>query len=536
MPIPKKLPSFEIEGRLVRVDTEIRNKGGRGFAAGAVAMNALDIAFIRAEREYTLQEVFAEGSQLPNLTSGAAETLMTLTFLRLVAMTACRPQTADDLKALTNDEISRRVTVYLHNNRSLFELQGDKPFLQYPQAKAAKQGKTQECPTIGGFIPGFVSGNRGMINTNEYLSRPSQADRLRALLFAVMMPFPGKKTDKSVWVSPNRSGSRKAFLSPMLGRNGIVHSFVRGKTLLDTVRLNMICEADLKGSAFTEGFGVPAWEKMPLEDNQTAEQLRSSYFGQLLPMLRFVLLDGDLIRPAFGVEPNDAIPVTTAAYGTDRNGNPRVVEMMSSTYWQALASSLGFTFKGSGVTTPACQHLQWCLPRAKKDPTFSGVLLLGLRVTKATNGKMYFTGSDGPFMYRIPVQGNETRLEDKFTFMSMLSAAVYSCLARIPESLACRSMTPEDEGKPSDAQQKNICSYADTHLRLILEDLTDDFAELLCLTNDEEIEEFEREMAQRAREAIHERIVCNGDRLIAKAGRIELNVQSLFKSLKSEEG
>lgn len=139
-------------------------------------------------------------------------------------------------------------------------------------------------------------------------------------------------------------------------------------------------------------------------------------------------------------------------------------------------------------------------------------------------------------MYRIPVQGNETRLEDKFTFMSMLSAAVYSCLARIPESLACRSMTPEDEGKPSDAQQKNIRSYADTHLRLILEDLTDDFAELLCLTNDEEIEEFEREMAQRAREAIHERIVCNGDRLIAKAGRIELNVQSLFKSQKSEEG
>ena len=49
MPIPKRLRSFEIEGRLVRVDTELRNKGGRGFAAGAVAMIA------DAKRNLTLQ-------------------------------------------------------------------------------------------------------------------------------------------------------------------------------------------------------------------------------------------------------------------------------------------------------------------------------------------------------------------------------------------------------------------------------------------------------------------------------------------------
>ena len=263
MPLTDKVENLDIQ-RFESCTTGIQIALNQGFNT----MNMINIAFVQAERNMTLTEVFSVGSCVPNLTCGAAEKLAVTKFLLALTTAAIRPKTRREIEALDNAEVARKVSSYLSENRSLFEMDGDNAFLQYSESEKAKPNP------IEAFIPGLVAGNRGVIRSTEVLTKVTPADIARALLFAVILPFTGKKTDAHVWIDSSGQGKKKGFFTPALGMGGLVHTFVLGHTLLDTLRLNLVAEEELIGTPFTAGLGIAPWEKKPTENNAAADDLQ----------------------------------------------------------------------------------------------------------------------------------------------------------------------------------------------------------------------------------------------------------------------
>lgn len=480
-------------------------------------MNMTNIAFVQAERNMTLTEVFSVGSCVPNLTCGAAEKLAVTKFLLALTTAAIRPKTRREIEALDNAEVARKVSSYLSENRSLFEMDGDNAFLQYSESEKAKPNP------IEAFIPGLVAGNRGVIRSTEVLTKVTPADIARALLFAVILPFTGKKTDAHVWIDSSGQGKKKGFFTPALGMGGLVHTFVLGHTLLDTLRLNLVAEEELIGTPFTAGLGIAPWEKKPTENNAAADDLRHSLMGRLVPMLRFARIDADSIRLTYGVEPEADIDDPTVTTWIDE-GKKKVARMLAASHWQALASAFGFGSRGEEL--PLCRQLQWCLPYAQTDSGFAGILMVGLRTTW-NSGEQYFSTGDETFCLHLQVTGKEFDLKSKFSFLQKLTSAIYRCHSELQQCIEATKLDdkPELKGNSSRAQ---IRGRVDLTVRAFVEDIPD----LLRLTDPAEIEAYEREMAVRARDAIRQAVRTAGAKCLAYSGRIELNVESFFK----EEG
>ncbi len=483
-------------------------------------MNILDIAFVRAEADYKLDDVFNARKIVPNLACDPAEAIVMHKFLLALCLAAVRPQTNADLAALTNATLAAQVSDYLQRNRALFELAGDKPFLQYPAARAAKL-----CP-VAGLIPGMASGNRGVVRTTELMPNPTPADRVRALLFAVILPFAGKKTDATVWLMPGQKEKKKAFLAPALGMGGVVHSFVLGETLLDTLRLNLVSEEDLKGPEFTSGLGTPAWERMPLERDTAAEELKTSYIGRLVPMLRFVLMEGEQLHITYGVQPESTIAEPTASVWTNAKGDRRMARMLSGAHWSAIASAYGYGLKEG--ETAVCRQLAWCLPRARTDKAFAGCWIAGVR-TSYNSGEQYFGSGDEMFAWRFAADGSEDALREKFAFMRKLSSAVYASLSQLRQVIEAPKLDSRIAIQSTPAK-----TFVSSRHDALMSELTDDFGELLAVTGAETIKTFEMAMAQKARFGIHRLVEMAGTKCRMMAGRIEFNPHLLFVDSKGE--
>lgn len=258
---------------------------------------------------------------------------------------------------------------------------------------------------------------------------------------------------------------------------GVVHSFVLGETLLDTLRLNLVSEEDLKGTEFTSGLGTPAWERMPLERDTAAEELKTSYIGRLVPMLRFVLMEGEQLHITYGVQPESTIAEPTASVWTNAKGDRRMARMLSGAHWSAIASAYGYGLKEG--ETAVCRQLAWCLPRARTDKAFAGCWIAGVR-TSYNSGEQYFGSGDEMFAWRFAADGSEDALREKFAFMRKLSSAVYASLSQLRQVIEAPKLDSRIAIQSTPAK-----TFVSSRHEGIMRDLMDDFGELLAVTGTE---------------------------------------------------
>ena len=398
-------------------------------------MNLLNVPFVEAMGRRSLAEIFdPDGPAVANLTGSGADVVITMKFLLAICQSAIDDEA--DPAALTSRALAEAVTGYLADHRDEFELTGDRPFLQYPEAAHAAPRP------LSIFLPGRAgSVNRGIVRAAELCDAPDAGDCVKALLAAVIMPLSGKKTDATVRIS-SEDGRRKGFAAPAVGPFGLLHAFVWGRTLLDTLRLNLLTEADLKGSDF-KSIGTAPWEEKPLEVGPAAARLRSSLMGRLVPMARFVLLDEDgrTMHVAYGVEPGDgrqAPDPTVTVIGTRGKGAETVnvvARLLDGEHWEGAAAAAGFQVdrgKDGGVQHgPQCLQLAVCLPRAAGDAAWRGVLVAGVRVA-SQSGEQYVSGAaDGSYRFFFNAAGGEKDMLRRLEFMRRLDQAVYAVVASL---------------------------------------------------------------------------------------------------------
>lgn len=249
--------------------------------------NLIDEAWIPvvAKGNRSLKEIFSD-SELLSLGGTPVQKIAVLNLLIAIAQAAATPQDTQEWAAMGPDGLSKRCIGYLERWRDAFWLYGDKPFLQMPACSKAK------LKPYGTVMPQVASGNSTLLTHLQL--EPIMSDASRALLLVEQMGFGlgGKKTDNSVVLSKGYTKGKSAQPGPFLSAFGLLHSFLLGDSVLETIWLNMLTRNDVADiHEWENGIGTAPWEKMPEgEDCPTARTLKSSLMGSLVPLSRFCLL------------------------------------------------------------------------------------------------------------------------------------------------------------------------------------------------------------------------------------------------------
>ena len=332
------------------------------------------------------------GRECRALGGTAVQKIAVLKLLIAIAQAAATPQDTHEWAALGPDGLGERCTAYLEQWRDAFWLYGDKPFLQMPACAKA------ELKPYGTAMPQVASGNTTLLTQLQV--EPPMSDAARALLLVEQMGFSlgGKKTDNSVILTKGYAKGKSAKPGPSVCHMGLLHSFLLGDSILETVWLNLLTRDIIADNRqWEKGIGTAPWEKMPEgEDCPTARALKASLMGRLVPLSRFCLLREDgfhytegLVHPDYQermIDPSVAADTSKAK-----------VRMLwvnpEKRPWRQLTALLAF-LKNERDSGFECENLKKGIPRlAKGGVKQFGIWSGGLKVS-SNAGEQYVSGSD----------------------------------------------------------------------------------------------------------------------------------------------
>lgn len=401
----------------------------------------------------SLMQIFGDhGLAYPALGGSPIQKVAVTKLLLAIAQSACTPKDEEEWEALGQQGMSKKCMEYLEKWHDRFYLYGDQPFLQVPAIeKSSKKGFVN-------FIPEVASGNSTVL-TQSQIER-SLDDAAKALLLVQTIGFGfGGKADNSVVLSQGYTGKlnkegRVSVNRPgaFLGFKGYLHSFFQGKSLQETIWVNLLTEDEIFGlGVYPEGLGVAPWERMPEgEDDRVARSLKNSLMGRLVPLSFFCLLKEDGMHCSEGVahpEPKDggldpSLSIIYPSESSSKKGSknkvsekkkePEVVWVNPEERPWRLLTALLSHFNRDG-SRHKCYQLRFATERAKEAGLDIGVWSGGLLVGN-NSGKQYVSGS-GDFVESvvfIPKEGfGESwylKLCIEMKGLEKLSEMVFACV------------------------------------------------------------------------------------------------------------
>ena len=368
-----------------------------------------------------LRQIFADNS-IVALGGNPVEKIAVFKLLLAIAQSAYTPKDENDWESLGVDGLQKKVAEYLDAHYDCFWLYGEKPFLQMP---AIEKAAVKSFGTVEMHV---ATGNTTVV-TEIQNEKAVYTDAERALLILKLMGFAfgGKKTDNSVVLTKGYTGKSNdkgkpasGKFGPSLGFMGFLHSFFMGENVVESVYLNLYTEKSENLKMFSDGVGLPLWEKMPGgEDDDNAQRLKESYMGRLIPLNRFVLLKENGLHYSEGIshksynegmiDPSVSVDFTTSkpkAIWVDPEKRP----------WRQLTSLLSF-IDSSGKNTFQNLQLKNAFERLKHKESFS-VWSGGVRVS-SNAGEQYLTGTDD--FVESEIQLSSDIFKDSASFFSKLS-------------------------------------------------------------------------------------------------------------------
>ena len=232
-------------------------------------------------------EIFSN-NKLINIAGSAIQNYNIIKFLCCIAQ-SCKENQFNDYESWleSKDTYTTSVCKYLHDNKDLFWMNGERPFLQFnfdntddikwDNIKLSEQ---------------YATGNNPLLKTSQITSYLTYADVISDLLVHQMF-------------SPT-FGLRKAIPSrfAVYGKSidGNLNVYVSGKYIIDTIWMNL-CYMP------TGGFGVPVWDK-------TFDQSTTTYLSKLVPISAHIKLSDDLTKMKYdkGLEYTDFLHLNTDMY------------------------------------------------------------------------------------------------------------------------------------------------------------------------------------------------------------------------------
>lgn len=345
----------------------------------------------------SLSRVFSDSS-LTALGGNPVEKIALLKLFLAIAQRAFTPKDEAEWKAEGPKGLSESALSYLNEKKDLFWLYGDKPFLQMPLiSKAAVQ-------SYGAVFPDIATGNTTVLLQSQVEKQLSDPEK--ALLVVTLSGFAmgGKKTDNSIVLSHGytRKSNEKGKPStgkpgPSLGFLGYLHSFLMGRSLAETLWLNIMTGDQISQMLqFEAGLGVPPWELMPEGEACTiSKNLTQSIMGRLVPLCRFLLLTDQGIHYSEGiVHPTHKEGGFDLSIAVDLSDTPKAVWVdPEKRPWRQLTSLLSFFEAERNNRSFDCAQIRLGVLRARKAVPGFSIWSGGLRVS-SNAGEQYPGGGD----------------------------------------------------------------------------------------------------------------------------------------------
>lgn len=340
----------------------------------------------------SLRDVFAR-REITAPGGTALEKIAIFKLLQAVAQAACTPENDAAWESLGQEGMANACLEYLARWHDAFWLYGERPFLQFPSVARAK------LLPYGALMPHVASGNTSVLFQSQAEPRLDDAARAMLLLVSMSCCFSGKKVDKSVALSPGVEKGASAKAGPALCSQGLLHSFFMGNSVRESVWFNLLTREDIATeTTFTEGIGTAPWERMPEgEVDGTAEKLRHSLMGRLVPLARFYLLDEDGVHSVEGIQHPDYLrggiidPSVAADFSASR---PRMIWAdPAKRPWRLLTALLSF-LKHHETSKFVCPQLKWGAARLRRPGMGTFRLWSGGIRLSSNAGEQYLTGAD----------------------------------------------------------------------------------------------------------------------------------------------
>lgn len=355
----------------------------------------------------SLRQAFSDPG-LAALGGNPIQKLAMTKLLLAIAQSAVTPQDGTAHEVLSTDELRKCCLDYLERWKESFWLYGPKPFLQMPAlegliekrlaaelkgatSKAAKLKAEENAvprPIGLGYYPDLPAENNTVLSQHQIARDLDDSDKALFIITQMNFSLGGKRIEKNLGALTEgyEGKSVSARSAPSLGNYvGYLHSHLMGPTLIDTLLLNLLSHEQIRENSYwTAGLGTPPWERMPQgEDCAAARDLKNSYMATLVALSRFVLLKGDGIYYAEGLqykshkdgwrEPGMAV--------NDADGKARIIWAdPNKRPWRELTAMLAFM----DTATPGgydCQFLRYGIPSARKRYGSIGIWSGGLAVT-----------------------------------------------------------------------------------------------------------------------------------------------------------
>ena len=296
----------------------------------------------------SLRDVFSDPT-LCRLSGNPVDKIVVFRLLLSIVQASTDLKDIDAWADLTVEKMAANALAYLDKWHDRFDLFGEHPFLQFPQLA----GKLETIPSGADLIAACkieeVSEGNNTVFSHWNMNRGLDLPELAVLLLRSVCFSCGKKnkTSKSICLSPQHEKALTLRWGTLLGPYGILHCYLNAETLLDSLRLNLLTDEDIRDiNVFTAGKGVPFWEEMPQgEIDARAEAYKRSYLGQLFPLDKFLLIRGDRIIKVDGIGYSgfkDGFVDPAFRYVFDKKGTFSIKADPEKQPWRELPSLLEF--------------------------------------------------------------------------------------------------------------------------------------------------------------------------------------------------
>lgn len=358
--------------------------------------------------------------------------------LLAIAQAACTPRDETQWHEMGAAGLAQRCLAYLEKWHDCFYLYGTKPFLQMPTIdKAALQ-------TYGAVRPEISTGNTTVLSQVQVERNLIDADR--AVLLMVLMSFAlgGKKTDNSVVLTPGYQGKSNDKGKPGTGKPGsavahmgLLHSFFLAEDIWHSLWLNLLTEQQIAAAnIFPEGCGVAPWEAMPVgEACPTAQRLKQSLMGRLVPLGRFCLLTDSGLHYSQGLShPGYKEGVTDPTTAIDYSGKePKALWANPEKQpWRELTALLSLFSQQKNNGFQSWQINAGLARASTVSPTFA-LWSGGLRVS-SNAGEQYASGTDDFVESEVWLQSELlgelwfAQLQVEMTALDEIAKMLYGCV------------------------------------------------------------------------------------------------------------
>jgi len=256
----------------------------------------------------SLREAFERGHEIQDLAVRPHERIALMRLLICIAQAALDgPVDYDDWKACQR-RIAPSAVEYLNRWRQAFELFGNSQrFLQAANLKkptiTPNGDDDDEGNSISKLDLALATGNNATLFDNAGGSERSFGDAQVAVALLTFQCFsPCGTIGVALWngsptlgwnaypkVKPGHSEH-----APCLSGN-MLHSYLRGRSLLDSLHSNLITKEQAEGFCGHDAWGKPEWERVPANpvDEGAVRNATMSYLGRLVPLSRAVQLADD---------------------------------------------------------------------------------------------------------------------------------------------------------------------------------------------------------------------------------------------------